>query len=107
MNLTLRYLDSDRTELLISDEADFVAFSRVTSIAQHQLGGVWAARLDSSEARYWDLRVGDAWVTFHMETFLRLSVFPTKDVPNPLATITNGAKRASQSSPKAAATFKP
>jgi hypothetical protein len=59
----------------ISGESDPALFERVANILERELNGTWEQRLSGSMQWYWDLRVGDAVITLHLEHYAGVMLF--------------------------------
>lgn len=70
---------SEDHELAISERADWRLFGDLAARLRDHFDGEWLAQLDGLDQRYWDLRVGRAVVTLHLEHHLGISLFPAQD----------------------------
>lgn len=76
---------ADDLELVISEQSDWNEFDALAAKIQQHVGGTWVSQLDGLDQRYWDLRVGNAVVTLHLEHDAGISLFPSADVGDPEA----------------------
>jgi hypothetical protein len=72
--------DSDRgREVGVSEVADWALFGEIADALSTEVGGSWVERLDGLDGRYWDLRIGDAVVTLHLQHYLGIKLFASMD----------------------------
>ena len=62
-------------EFVISDDSDWSLFDAIASCLESHLQGEWTAQLDGLDQRYWNLRVGVAVITLHLEQYLGIMLF--------------------------------
>lgn len=65
-------------QILVSPKSSKLRFYWTALKLQFGLKGVWKERVGETDTIYWDLRVGDATITLHLEHFLGITVFPTE-----------------------------
>ena len=73
----------DRPELTLSELGDWELFDDVAAALLEHFGGEWTTQADGPDQRYWDLVVGEAAVTLHLEHVLGVSLFPASDAAHP------------------------
>ena len=69
-------------EFVVSDDSDWGLFDAIASSLESHLQGSWTAQLDGLDQRYWDLRVGDAVITLHLEHYLGIMLFVAHKAPD-------------------------
>lgn len=60
---------------IISREADWQLFDRAVEILVKEFGGAVVEKLDAPDQRYWDIKVGEAIFTLHLEHYLGISLY--------------------------------
>lgn len=70
-------------ELILSDQGDWELFDEVAAALREHFGGEWTSQADGLDQRYWDLQVGDAVVTLHLEHNAGVSLYPARDAADP------------------------
>lgn len=75
-------------EFVLSDDSDWSLFDTIASSLESHLQGSWTAQLDGLDQRYWDLRVGDAVITLHLEHYLGIMLFVAHESPDRTASQT-------------------
>ncbi|WP_050977738.1 hypothetical protein [Herbaspirillum lusitanum] len=77
-NLSLN-LSSDLSTLEITPEADEFLFNDIAKRLEIAFDGKWTAKITGLDQRYWDLKVGSAILTLHLEHYLGISLFVAED----------------------------
>ena len=80
-------MKADLAEIALSEESDWQRFEELADAIQRACGGTWTVRLDGPDQRYWDLAVGNALVTLHLEHSLGISLFAARDAPDREASV--------------------
>jgi hypothetical protein len=71
--------EGGRLEIQISGTSDWDLFDHVSDALCDQFDGEWTSKLENEDQRYWDLRVGDATVTLHLDPFGGIVLFPADE----------------------------
>jgi hypothetical protein len=74
LEVTIRNDDRGRV-VSISSSADWALFDEIAHALSLETGGTWVERLDGLDERYWDLRIGEATVTLHLQHYLGIMLF--------------------------------
>ena len=69
-------------ELSLAGEPDWSFFNRLADSLQEHLNGDWQSQLDGLDQRYWDLRIGDALLTLHLDEDCGISLYVASDAPD-------------------------
>jgi len=77
-NLSLNF-SSDLSTLEITSDADEFLFNDIAKHLEIALNGKWTAKVTGLDQRYWDLKVGSAILTLHLEHYLGISLFVAKE----------------------------
>lgn len=75
-------------QFVVSDDSDWSLFNTIATSLETHLQGSWTAQLDGLDQRYWDLRVGDAIITLHLEHYLGIMLFVAQQAPDQAASET-------------------
>ena len=78
MNITIQHSDRGR-EIGLSEVADWALLGEIADALSTEIGESWVERLDGLEERYWDLRIGDAVVTLHLQHYVGIKLFASMD----------------------------
>jgi len=70
---------SERLELLISDDSDWQLFDEIGAALQQEFHGLWLSKVDGLDQRYWDLKIDTSILTFHLEHYLGIMLFPAAE----------------------------
>ena len=76
-------------ELLITDDSDWRLFDEIGVALQQEFHGLWLSKVDGLNQRYRDLKIDTSILTFHLEHYLGIMLFPAaessdKTTPNSL-----------------------
>ena len=74
--------DSDRLELRIFDDSNWPLFKEIAGALEREFSGKWVEKIDGPDQSYWDLRIGNAVLTLHLEHYLGILLFSSADTPN-------------------------
>ena len=74
--------DSNRLELHIFDDSNWPLFKEIAEVLEREFHGTWLVKIDGPEQSYWDLRIGNAVLTLHLEHYLGIMLFPSTETSN-------------------------
>jgi hypothetical protein len=71
--------ENGRFEARLSEKSDWKLFNQIADSVAEEFNGCWVKKVDGLEQRYWDVEIEDVRLTLHLEHYLGISLFPTKD----------------------------
>lgn len=74
--------DSERLELRIFDDLNWPLFNEVAEVLEREFSGTWLKKIDGLDQTYWDLRIGNSVLTLHMEHYLGIMLYTSKETLN-------------------------
>jgi Protein of unknown function (DUF3630) len=70
---------SKRLELLIAADSDWQLFDEIGAALQQEFHGLWLSKAEGLDQRYWDLKIDTSILTFHLEHYLGIMLFPAAE----------------------------
>lgn len=68
--------------VVVSGNSDWLLFERVAAALESGLPCKWICRLDGIDQRYWDLEAESGRLTLHLEHYLGITLFASREAPD-------------------------
>jgi hypothetical protein len=68
-----------RFEARLSEKSDWEVFNQIADSITEEFNGRWIEKVDGLDQRYWDIEIENERLTLHLEHYLGISLFSTKD----------------------------
>ncbi|MDO8774742.1 MAG: hypothetical protein Q7K57_39765 [Burkholderiaceae bacterium] len=73
---------SHRLELRIFDDSNWPLFKEIAGVIEREFHGTWLEKIGGLDQSYWDLKIGNAVLTLHLEHYLGIMLFPSAKTPD-------------------------
>jgi hypothetical protein len=68
-----------KTEAILSEESDWELFDEIANLITKEFNVKWVGKADGLDQRYWDFEIENLKLILHLEHYLGIRLFPTKD----------------------------